>query len=215
MGRGEILAGEGLMFQFLGILALIGAAIYPKKAVDAVQQVGTIGVKVGTEVFGPFIQTVKTVFTGELYGPFQPVDAKTQDILARTVWGEARGEGDYGMKAVACVVMNRYRYTVREGGKYWWGNSVIDICKKPYQFSCWLPNDPNYQKMLKVTTADSNFKDAMTIAYDALRGALTDVTNGADYYYARGTKAPSWSKGETEVAEIGNHIFYQIDSAVA
>ena len=31
------------------------------------------------------------------------------DILARTIYGEARGEGQEGMEAVACVVMNRYK----------------------------------------------------------------------------------------------------------
>lgn len=31
------------------------------------------------------------------------------DILARTIYGEARSEGQEGMEAVACVVMNRYR----------------------------------------------------------------------------------------------------------
>jgi spore germination cell wall hydrolase CwlJ-like protein len=31
------------------------------------------------------------------------------DVLARTVCGEARGEGEAGMSDVACVVMNRVR----------------------------------------------------------------------------------------------------------
>ena len=31
------------------------------------------------------------------------------DILARTLYGEARGEGTEGMEAVANVIMNRYR----------------------------------------------------------------------------------------------------------
>ena len=30
-------------------------------------------------------------------------------ILARTLFGEARGEGDEGIEAVACVVMNRFK----------------------------------------------------------------------------------------------------------
>ena len=39
------------------------------------------------------------------------------DTLARTIWGEARGEGSAGMQAVANVVMNRAAI----GG--WWGNN--------------------------------------------------------------------------------------------
>lgn len=29
-------------------------------------------------------------------------------ILARTLFGEARGEGDEGLEAVACVIINRF-----------------------------------------------------------------------------------------------------------
>lgn len=35
------------------------------------------------------------------------------DVVARTIWGEARGEGANGMQAVANVIMNR---TARGGG---------------------------------------------------------------------------------------------------
>lgn len=30
------------------------------------------------------------------------------DTMARTIWGEARGEGVQGMQAIACVIMNRF-----------------------------------------------------------------------------------------------------------
>ena len=30
------------------------------------------------------------------------------EIMAKTIYGEARGEGEEGMEAVACVIMNRY-----------------------------------------------------------------------------------------------------------
>ena len=55
------------------------------------------------------------------------------DILARTIWGEARGEGKGGMEAVALVVLNRLDVSNQKGG-YWWGNTLLDICRKPYQF---------------------------------------------------------------------------------
>ena len=40
------------------------------------------------------------------------------DIMARTIYGEARGEGQRGMQAVANVIMNR----VKAGS--WYGASV-------------------------------------------------------------------------------------------
>lgn len=45
------------------------------------------------------------------------------DVLARTLWGEARGEGSTGMEAVASVILNRVEVAKRRG-HYWWGNKI-------------------------------------------------------------------------------------------
>ena len=37
------------------------------------------------------------------------------DTLARTLWGEARGEGHYGMEAVASVILNRVKIADAKG----------------------------------------------------------------------------------------------------
>jgi N-acetylmuramoyl-L-alanine amidase len=69
------------------------------------------------------------------------VTEKDRDVLARTLWGEARGEGLAGMVAVAWSIRNR----VEDGkDKSWWGEGYTGVCQKPYQFSCWNKNDPNY-----------------------------------------------------------------------
>ncbi len=68
------------------------------------------------------------------------------DVLARTLWGEARSEGHVGMEAVASVVLNRVKVARDHGGKYWWGANIVQVCQKPYQFSCWNRSDPNFQK---------------------------------------------------------------------
>lgn len=125
------------------------------------------------------------------------------DTLARTIWGEARGEGYSGMVAVANVVMNR----VNRGG--WYGLTVSEVCKKPKQFSCWNVSDPNYNKIQNVTTADNQFLQAVNIATQAINGSLMDITGGATEYHARSIK-PNWNYAKLEqTAEIGNHIFYR------
>lgn len=64
-----------------------------------------------------------------------------RDILARTLWGEARGEGLAGEIAVAWTIRNR----VFDGNpKSWWGEGYAGGGMKPWQFSCWNQNDPNY-----------------------------------------------------------------------
>ena len=124
------------------------------------------------------------------------------DTMARTIWGEARGEGTAGMVAVGNVILNR----VAAGS--WYGLTVSEVCKKPKQFSCWNPDDPNYKKMLAVNTSDPQFKVALQIANNLIKyGRDEDITNGATHYHAKNIR-PYWVDDMTEVATVGNHIFY-------
>ncbi|MCB1562891.1 MAG: cell wall hydrolase [Alphaproteobacteria bacterium] len=130
------------------------------------------------------------------------------DILARTLWGEARGEGTEGMKAVACVVLNRVNIA-KVKGSYWWGSDVIQVCQKPYQFSAWNRSDPNFRKLQSVDESDLYFATALRIARRAVIGALEDMTHGATHYHADSI-APYWAKGESPSAVIGRHVFYRL-----
>lgn len=123
------------------------------------------------------------------------------DILARTLWGEARGEPVRGIEAVAAVVMNR----VRHGG--WWGNSVETVCRKPMQFSCWNPTDPNRAKLERVNEEDRIFRVCIRVARRAIAGSVDDPTRGATHYHIRGL-LPAWAHGHEPSSEIGNHLFY-------
>ena len=134
------------------------------------------------------------------------------DILARTLWGEARGEGKTGMGAVAMVILNRAAIAQSRRG-YWWGNSVIEVCQKPYQFSCWNKNDPNYKRLLSVGEDDMYFVTAQRVARRALLGFLKDPTRGATHYHARHV-SPSWIKGQKPCAVIGRHIFYKLQEVM-
>lgn len=136
---------------------------------------------------------------------FQALQA---DVLARTIWGEARNQGDAGMAAVANVVMNRVRISMREGG-YWWGHDVVSICQKPYQFSCWNRSDPNFKKLLGVDEEDLYFATALRHARRAVIGCLPDMTEGATHYHAKGV-SPFWARGEKPCCVIGDHIFYRL-----
>lgn len=131
------------------------------------------------------------------------------DVLARTLWGEARGEGVAGMEAVAAVILNRVKIAKDKGGKFWWGANIIQVCQKPYQFSCWNRSDPNFRKLQALTEKDLYFATAIRIARRAVIGVLKDQTGGATHYHATGI-SPYWSKKESPSAVIGNHIFYRI-----
>lgn len=133
------------------------------------------------------------------------------DVLARTIFGEARGEPIEGMEAVASVVLNRVRIAQNKG-RYWWGNDIIRVCQKPYQFSCWNKSDPSYQRLINITDKNIYFATALRIARRAIIGALKDHTNGATHYHADYV-SPYWAKGEVPVKVIGRHIFYKLVEA--
>lgn len=129
---------------------------------------------------------------------------KDIDNLARTLWGEARGDGVTGMQAVANVVMNR----VGAIGK-WFSGTVSEVVRKPYQFSAWNANDPNLPQLEAANEKTPGFLDAVAIAVQALKGELPDITGGATHYYAAGTPKPNWVAGATFTTQIGNHLFYK------
>lgn len=129
---------------------------------------------------------------------------KAVDVLARTLWGEARGEGQIGMEAVANVVMNRVAHRSR------WPKEVDAVCLQAWQFSAWNNNDPNRKKMLALTKKDKIFLSALAIAQTAVEGTLADRTGGADHYHERSIK-PYWARGSKPTARIGRHIFYRLE----
>jgi N-acetylmuramoyl-L-alanine amidase len=123
---------------------------------------------------------------------------------ARTIWGEARGEGAAGMRAVAHVLLNR-----AQDGR--WGLSLGAVCLAPYQFSCWNLKDPNRAKMLGMFSGDIELT-APTAAFgdaNAERQQGIDPTGGATHYYADTSHAPDWANGAIQTAHIGHHIFFK------
>lgn len=128
--------------------------------------------------------------------------ARDIDVLARTLWGEARGEGEEGMQAVAAVICNR----ARQPG--WWGRGIAGICQRARQFSCWNADDPNRAALLAVDASDPAFATALRLARLAVAGALPDPTHGATHYHSLSVR-PAWAAGQQPCARIGGHLFYR------
>lgn len=123
------------------------------------------------------------------------------DLLARTMWGEARGEGEIGMQAVAAVVVNRLNSPN-------WPNTIEGVVLQPYQFSVWNGGVAADQARA-VDASDPQFAQALRIAAEVVQGRRTDPTFGATHYYAYELiSAPSWAAGLAHTADIGRHRFY-------
>ena len=127
----------------------------------------------------------------------------TIDLMARTMWGEARSEGVEGMRAVGHVIKNR-----RDQQTYF-GKSIVDVVTNDKQFSAWNIGDPNREKLLSVTDRDPLFAEALEIAKGILDGALPDITDGADHYYSSFISAPYWAEKMTFIKQIRNHLFFR------
>jgi N-acetylmuramoyl-L-alanine amidase len=133
---------------------------------------------------------------------------KDRDILVRTLWGEARGESLAGQIAVAWTIRNR----VNDGNaKSWWGEGYAGVCQKPYQFSCWNKNDPNYAYLSGAKQIPFRELAQARIAADqVIDGKVPDPTAGATHYYATTMpKPPAWVKGATQTLALGYHVFFK------
>lgn len=171
--------------KFLGLFALyIGAAVL-------------IGVLLaGCAVEGRVREMAETVV------PLRRGDA---DVLARTLYGEARGEGLAGMEAIAWVVVNRVR---RPGPRF--PDTVAEVCRQKFQFSCFNPGDPNAKLCAAINESDPHFALALYAATGVLTGRVPDPTGGADHYFLTRMKdPPEWRRAMILTARIGAHSFYR------
>ncbi|HWL80088.1 MAG TPA: cell wall hydrolase [Roseomonas sp.] len=138
-------------------------------------------------------------------------DYTTLNTLAATLWGEARGEGLTGLLAVACVISNR----ANKPG--WWGTDIRSVCTKPWQFSCWNPNDPNrphLESLVReppVRGQNPVWDKCIMAAQAVFLEGLPDITNGANHYCTKAVaNRTAWAKGQKPVAILGNHQFYRL-----
>jgi N-acetylmuramoyl-L-alanine amidase len=143
------------------------------------------------------------------------------EILGLTMFGEARGDSRDGSSveeriAVGCVVRNRLKSPARFGASY------KEACLKKWQFSCWLPEDPNSAKLwelarmiatgIKIT--DPLLNETLYLASGVEQSIFLDRTGGATHYYAPlamvpKNRVPNWAVGREPVARIGTQLFFK------
>jgi N-acetylmuramoyl-L-alanine amidase len=111
------------------------------------------------------------------------------DIMARTIYSEARGESYEGQVAVAAVIINR----IQSGGEF--PGTIQGVVFESGAFTA--VDDGQYW-----LTPDST---AYKAAQDAVRG--WDPTYGSLYYFNPDTATSSWIWSRPQKVKIGNHIF--------
>ncbi len=109
-------------------------------------------------------------------------------LMAKAVYGEARGEDRMGQTAVAAVILNRVQSQE-------FPNSISEVIFEPWAFTC---------------VADGQFDlKPNAAAYEAVRDALEgiDPTYGALYYWNPKTATSPWIWSRAVVTQIGQHLF--------
>lgn len=113
---------------------------------------------------------------------------KDATLLARTVYGEARGESYTGQVAVAAVVLNRIH-----SGQF--PNTMSGVI---FQKGAFTAVDDGQIWLIPDTKA-------RTAAVDAIRG--WDPSRNALYYFNPRTATSKWIWSRPQILRIGNHIF--------
>jgi len=129
-------------------------------------------------------------------------DLTDTQIVAMTIWGEARGEGKAGMYAVACVISQR---AINRD------TTPAEICLQRKQFSCWQNQFSSNQTPVSTFERKLKTKEgvyAMLLAKN-IKGLDRKFVKYADHYVTLKTQV-YWMNGHRPVIVIGNHKFFKL-----
>jgi spore germination cell wall hydrolase CwlJ-like protein len=135
-------------------------------------------------------------------------------LMGLTIYAEARGEIRAGRIGVGTVILERVDH------RKWDGESIIDVCLWPYQFSCYLPGDPNRAQLVRIAK-DFPFHYRASLALsqcaDIARGLIDGTiprdpelaaANCCQYLTTAAKKGADWWKTMKFIKKIGAHEFY-------
>lgn len=140
-------------------------------------------------------------------------------LMALVLYGEARGESPEGKTAVGSVILERVDH------RKWDGETIHEVCLMPYQFSCLLPADPNFQ-ILKLIADDWTTKfmrsrvlqECYQVAEGLIDGSIPRTPEIAEhhicqyvekhYRQAAPLRTNRWWEKMKLAATVGNHEFY-------
>lgn len=119
------------------------------------------------------------------------------EVVAATLYHEARGEGGKGVEAVASVIYNRARQ------KRWRKLGVVGVCLQRKQFSCF---NAGFRVPAPKTPADrAALKNCIVVAERIADGKFAPLHAGN--HYCTVSCAVSWKAQLKNPVRIGRHVF--------
>lgn len=124
------------------------------------------------------------------------------DMLARTAFGEAEGEGDPGLTAVMYAIKNRV------GKRPKW-NNIQTVVHAPNQFESWNDDNPRKAAMEGLDTDSETYKHLLDLATKVMGGQIKDPTGGSTLFVnpSKLSTTPGWMARAKPTVVIGNHSF--------
>jgi spore germination cell wall hydrolase CwlJ-like protein len=149
-----------------------------------------------------------------------PIQSTGEDhtILARTLFGEARGEEPLGQIAVAWVIVNRALRAQKFAATYharhplFGDGTITSACQCEHngihQFSCWNTFDAGYRTMMAANA--QALASMAAVAEKVLAGYVQNPIGNCTHYFNPHAvaKTPPWAVGKTPFAAIGHHLFF-------
>jgi N-acetylmuramoyl-L-alanine amidase len=136
------------------------------------------------------------------------VELKDEEVMALTLYGEARGASFNAKLGMAQVMWNR-----ANDGRF--GKGIKEVVTKPKQFSCFNDNDVNLPVLMEVVedfggkfTTDVYLRECYAVALGVINGSIRGKVKDSLYYHTTGVN-PKWNKGMTLEAKIGNTLFWK------
>ena len=141
-------------------------------------------------IVGPATLKALGINSASLNGSTSSPSYSNSDVylLARLIYGEARGESYIGQVAVGAVVMNRVKSSS-------FPNTISAVIYQPYAFTAVADGQINLTPNAR----------AISAAKEALNGY--DPSYGSLYYYNPATATSSWIFSRKTVVTIGRHVF--------
>lgn len=132
--------------------------------------------------------------------------AQIINVVARTLFAEARGEGQQGINYVASVIYNR------AGGNR---NKLAYEALLEEQFSCWngLNKSERLAKNWKITVPKKAFGEqtiwtyCVSVATEMFNEDFHSIDLKLNSYYNPKKANPSWRKDLKSIIDINNHKF--------
>jgi len=187
----EALAEEGLKSN-LAAAGLAGAVMFG----------GNADVPVGTEPNAPIEQPANVNDDAQY----------ANNILARTIWAEGRGERDLdkSLRAIATSIYNRAQEKIGQGKISDDPLAYAKVTLTPYQYSAWngwtIKNPTEYPDAKD--RSGRGWNEAQKIASEMTSGTFKPLPEleGVTHYFNPRTSNPGWGK-DKEFVQIGNHRF--------